>query len=95
MIVPILVRQELVGVLNVASREPKHMYTEDDLNAFEVFAQNAGTCIRHAEQSTWMRQIIENKAEAQSRLAEAPSCDPDPGTSPYGARRGASSDEVG
>jgi transcriptional regulator with GAF, ATPase, and Fis domain len=59
MVVPIMVRDELVGVLNISSRSPKTSYREDDLRALEVFAENAGTCIRQAERSEWMRQTIE------------------------------------
>jgi uncharacterized protein YigA (DUF484 family) len=58
MIVPILVRSELVGVLNVGTRRPEARYDDEDLRALQVFAENAGTCIRHAEQSHWMRQTI-------------------------------------
>jgi len=59
MVVPIMVRDELVGVLNISSRAPDTVYFEEDLRALEVFAENAGTCIRQAERSEWMRQTIE------------------------------------
>lgn len=58
MIVPILVRGELVGVLNVGTQRPEARYDAEDLRALQVFAENAGTCVRHAEQSHWMRQTI-------------------------------------
>jgi transcriptional regulator with GAF, ATPase, and Fis domain len=71
MVVPIVVRDELVGVLNISSRAPDTVYVEEDLRALEVFAENAGTCIRQAERSEWMRQTIEqmhrqNSHEPQS-----------------------------
>ena len=71
MIVPICVRGELVGVLNVGSTSPSIHFGEDDLQALQVFAENAGACIRHAEQADWMRQTIQalqaaNRARAQS-----------------------------
>jgi hypothetical protein len=28
------------------------------MHALEVFAENAGACIRHAEQAEWMRKTI-------------------------------------
>jgi transcriptional regulator with GAF, ATPase, and Fis domain len=59
MVVPIMVRDELVGVLNISSRAPGTTYDEEDLRALEVFAENAGTCIRQAERAEWMRQTIE------------------------------------
>ena len=59
MVVPIMVRDELVGVLNISSREPETTYQDEDLRALEVFAENAGTCIHQAERAEWMRQTIE------------------------------------
>ena len=60
MIVPIILRDELVGVINVSARKPAARFVEEDLHALEVFASNAGTCIRHTEQAVWMRQVIRN-----------------------------------
>ncbi len=59
MVVPILVRGELVGVLNVGSTSTEVHFGQDDLQALQVFAENAGSCIRHAEQADWMRQTIQ------------------------------------
>ncbi len=36
------------------------------LRALEVFAENAGTCIRQAERSEWMRQTIEQMNRQKS-----------------------------
>ena len=58
MVVPITVRDELVGVLNASTSSPGEHYDDEDLQAFKVFAENVGTCIRHAEQAEWMRQMI-------------------------------------
>lgn len=66
MVVPIMVRDELVGVLNISSRAPDTVYIEEDLRALEVFAENAGTCIRQAERSEWMRQTIEQMNRQKS-----------------------------
>jgi transcriptional regulator with GAF, ATPase, and Fis domain len=71
MIVPILVRGELVGVLNVGSTSPEVHFSEDDLQSLQVFAENAGACIRHAEQADWMRQTIQAlQAASRSRPQE-------------------------
>lgn len=74
MIVPIYVRGELVGVLNVGSTSPDVHFGEDDLQALQVFAENAGACIRHTEQADWMRQTIQalqaaNRSRAQGASA--------------------------
>lgn len=58
MVVPIIVREELVGVINVSTLSPGSEYDDEDLRSLEVFAENAGTCIRHTEQSDWMRKTI-------------------------------------
>lgn len=60
MVVPIVLRDELVGVLNVSNRSPEARYTEEDLQALLVFAENAGTCIRHTEHVEWMRKSIQD-----------------------------------
>lgn len=60
MVVPIILRDELVGILNISSRRSGVKYDDIDLKAFEVFAANAGACIRHSEQAAWMRQTIQN-----------------------------------
>jgi transcriptional regulator with GAF, ATPase, and Fis domain len=57
-VVPIILRDELVGVINISSRSPETAYEDDDLHALSVFAENAGSCIRHAEQAEWMRKTI-------------------------------------
>ncbi len=68
-VVPIILREELVGVINIGSRSPGTEYDVDDLQALNVFAENAGACIRHAEQAEWMRKTIEGLRE-QLRPAE-------------------------
>jgi hypothetical protein len=63
MVVPIIVRDELVGILNVSTRKRNAPFSEEDLQALLVFAENAGACIRHTEQAIWMRKTIENLRE--------------------------------
>lgn len=58
MVVPIVARDALVGVLNVSSRSKDVTYCEEDLLALQVFAENAGACIRHNEQANLLRQMI-------------------------------------
>lgn len=62
-VVPIILRDELVGVINISSRSPDVTYVDDDLHALKVFAENAGACIRHAEQAEWMRKTIASLRE--------------------------------
>jgi putative methionine-R-sulfoxide reductase with GAF domain len=64
MVVPIMLRDELIGVLNVSTRSHKTTYDDDDLKALQVFAENVGACVRHTEQASWMRQTIRNLQES-------------------------------
>jgi signal transduction protein with GAF and PtsI domain len=74
MVVPILLRDELVGVLNISTQSPDTMYTKEDLQALQVFAESAGTCIRHTEHVEWMRKTIQDQATraARQKTTEAP-----------------------
>jgi putative methionine-R-sulfoxide reductase with GAF domain len=70
-VVPILVRGELVGVMNVGSTSPLVRYDDEDVQALKVFAENVGTCIRHTEQAEWMRQMIHKLDPSRPESAAA------------------------
>lgn len=57
MVTPIIVRNELVGVINVSSRSQNIKYEREDLRALQVLAGNAGVCIRHTEQVNWIKKV--------------------------------------
>ena len=48
MIVPVIMRNEILGVLCVTSRTAKVDYDESDLQSLRVFAEYAGICCRYA-----------------------------------------------
>ncbi|HEY5133225.1 MAG TPA: GAF domain-containing protein, partial [Candidatus Krumholzibacteriaceae bacterium] len=62
MVVPIIVRDDLVGVLNVSSRSEDIIYESEDLLALQGFASSAGACIRHTEHANWMRKMVPHLA---------------------------------
>jgi len=66
MVVPIIVRDDLVGVLNVSSRSEDIVYEAEDLLALQGFASSAGACIRHTEHVNWMRTMVPNLADRAS-----------------------------
>lgn len=69
-IVPIILRDELIGVLSVSSSSPEACYSDEDLHSLQLFAETAGICCRHAEQTDWMRQTIQRlDATLQDRTA--------------------------
>jgi len=58
MVVPIRLREELVGVLCVSRRTPGRNYDPEDLNLVQVFAEVVAVYIRRTQQATWMRETI-------------------------------------
>jgi transcriptional regulator with GAF, ATPase, and Fis domain len=74
MVVPIILRDELVGVINVSSRNKKTEFDQEDMRALQVFAENVGVAIRHTEQADWMRSTIRHLQGHRERPhAPAPS----------------------
>ncbi len=75
MVVPIILRDDVVGVLNVSTDVPGVKYDTDDLKALQVFAGNAGACIRHKERADWLRSMVENlrkKSPSQTATCRKP-----------------------
>jgi transcriptional regulator with GAF, ATPase, and Fis domain len=60
MVVPLIVRDEVVGVLNVGNHTRGIDYNSEDLAALKIFGEIAEYSIRHYEQAHWMRQTIGN-----------------------------------
>ena len=67
MIVPVILREELVGVVNVSAQSPDTNFDDDDLRALQVFAENVGAAIRHTEQAEWMRATIRKLQSQKDR----------------------------
>jgi GAF domain-containing protein len=72
MVVPVRVKDRVVGVLNVASRDPEVHYEDRDLQVLQVFAENAGMCIRHVEQVEWMRYRLSRFVAPESEVTSPP-----------------------
>jgi transcriptional regulator with GAF, ATPase, and Fis domain len=66
MVVPIELRDEVLGVINVSSRS-RVVYDDEDVQALTVFAEYTGICCRHAEQAQWMRETIRRLDSELSR----------------------------
>jgi len=58
MVVPIRLREELVGVLCVSRRTPGRNYDAEDLSLVQVFAEVVAVYIRRTQQAAWMRETI-------------------------------------
>ena len=72
MVVPIVLRGELVGVINVTSTSREILYDREDLGALQVFAENTGAYIRHAQQAHWMRQTINKLRQSKKKETGQP-----------------------
>ena len=70
MIVPIILRDEVIGVLNISSKSENTSFNEEDLNILQVFAENVGVCIRHKEQTDWLKSMIESISSRRSEVRE-------------------------
>jgi putative methionine-R-sulfoxide reductase with GAF domain len=71
MVVPIILRDDLVGILNITSRMKGQNYIQEDLEATQIFAEILAVCIRHTQQTDWMRETIQ-------RLSGTPGAPDDP-----------------
>jgi putative methionine-R-sulfoxide reductase with GAF domain len=67
MVVPIILRDELVGVINVSTRSKRVEFDEEDMRSLLVFAENVGAAIRHTEQAEWMRATIQRLQSQKER----------------------------
>jgi len=67
MVVPIIIRDELVGVINVSNETNDITYDEEDLRTLEIFAKSACTCIRHMEHVQWLRQMVPHLREQREQ----------------------------
>jgi len=84
MVVPVILRDELVGVINVSARMKNVEFDADDLRALQAFAENVGAAVRHTEQADWMRTTIRKLQSQKDRsgITGVFSARPVPGNGP-------------
>lgn len=70
MVAPLIVRDEVAGILSVANHSSGMQYDAEDLAALKIFAEIAEYSIRHYEQAQWMRQTIESLRGKSKEEAE-------------------------
>ena len=66
-VVPVILRDELVGVINVSARSKSIEFDNDDVKALQAFAENVGAAVRHTEQAEWMRTTIRKLQSQRDR----------------------------
>jgi putative methionine-R-sulfoxide reductase with GAF domain len=69
MVVPVILRDELVGVISVSTFNPAVKWDADDMRSLQVFAENVGVAIRHTEQAEWMRATIRKLQSQKDRAS--------------------------
>jgi len=57
-VVPLMLNNKVLGVVNMSTRSPKVYYDEEDLRALEAFAENVAVCIGHVKRARRMKQTI-------------------------------------
>lgn len=64
MVMPILVRDELIGVISISTQSKDVTYNDNDLQAFRAFADTVGTYIVHINKTRTMMQTIKDQQTA-------------------------------
>ena len=67
-VVPIIVGDDFLGVLNISTASDEAYYDEEDLRAVQAFAANVGACIANATTARTMRQTIEEQQRALNEM---------------------------
>jgi transcriptional regulator with GAF, ATPase, and Fis domain len=67
-VVPIVKRDELVGVINISTRSPQIYYDDEDLRAIQAFADNVGACVLAGMKAKRMSDTIEEQQRELQKL---------------------------
>ena len=64
MVVPILIHDELIGVISISTQSTDVVYNETDLQALQAFGDTVGTYIDHINKTRIMKQTIQDQQNA-------------------------------
>ena len=67
--VPLIVGDEVIGVLNVNNKKTKGVFTEDDLRTLMAIANEAAVLIRNSQQYARIKKLNEVKSEFVSMVS--------------------------
>lgn len=65
---PVMLRDELFGVITITNRDPGVRYDENDLHTLVVLAENIGTVIHRTEHIEWLKNILAGYRSENSGL---------------------------
>ena len=69
-VIPLWVKSELVGAINLLPRNPNQRFSENDLHFLFDFAQSNAPCVRNALIIQELRLVNEELRDAQSKLLQ-------------------------
>jgi len=64
MVVPILIRDELIGIISISTQAKEVTYNDNDLKALQAFGDTVGTYIVHINKTRTMKQTIKDQQRA-------------------------------
>ncbi|MDH3216790.1 MAG: GAF domain-containing protein [Candidatus Krumholzibacteria bacterium] len=67
-VVPIIVKDELVGVLNISTRSTQTIYDGEDERAIQAFADNVGACVQAGMTTRRMRDTIQEQQRELQKM---------------------------
>ena len=67
-VVPIIVKNDVIGILNISTRSTQTMYDEEDERAIQAFADNVGACVQAGMTSQRMRDTIQKQQRELQRM---------------------------
>jgi signal transduction histidine kinase len=67
--VPLVIKDELVGVLNITDKKDKRRFSEDDLDLLISIAQQAAIAVKNSRQYRQLIKLNEEKSKAISNLS--------------------------
>jgi transcriptional regulator with GAF, ATPase, and Fis domain len=67
-VVPIIVKDDLVGVLNISTRSAQTLYDDEDERAIQAFADNVGACVQAGMNAQRMRDTIQKQQRELQRM---------------------------
>jgi transcriptional regulator with GAF, ATPase, and Fis domain len=67
-VVPVIVKGDLIGVLNISTRSPQTLYDDEDLRAIQAFAENVGACVLAGMTTQRMKDTIDKQQRELDKM---------------------------
>jgi transcriptional regulator with GAF, ATPase, and Fis domain len=67
-VVPIIIKNEVIGILNISTRSTQTTYDEEDEHAIQAFAENVGACVQAGMTAQRMRDTIQKQQRELQKM---------------------------